>query len=116
MYQNRPIYWLFTSRKGAFQCIAYIHRMDKYSLERIRQKYLLPYIAFLNRKITIIQESSPLTTADSHRIAKLEAMIEECREYHDHLHEYSEQYFSFGLDDGVVKNYAMPGDVVAKLK
>lgn len=27
MYQNRPIYWLFSSKKGAFQCIAYMHRM-----------------------------------------------------------------------------------------
>src|SRR3712207_8451026 len=24
MYQNRPIYWLFASKKGAFQCIAYM--------------------------------------------------------------------------------------------
>ncbi|MCI5757900.1 MAG: BREX-1 system adenine-specific DNA-methyltransferase PglX, partial [Bacteroidales bacterium] len=42
-YQNRPIYWLFASKKGAFQCIAYMHRMNAYTAERIRAKYLLPY-------------------------------------------------------------------------
>ena len=26
MYQNRPIYWLFSSKKGAFQCLAYMHQ------------------------------------------------------------------------------------------
>lgn len=31
MYQNRPIYWLFASKKGTFQCIAYLHRMTPYT-------------------------------------------------------------------------------------
>ena len=30
MYQNRPIYWLFASKKGSFQVIAYMHRMNAY--------------------------------------------------------------------------------------
>lgn len=34
MYQNRPIYWLFSSKKGAFQCITYMHRMDAYTVEK----------------------------------------------------------------------------------
>lgn len=42
MYQNRPIYWLFSSKKGAFQVIAYMHRMNAYTAERVRSKYLLP--------------------------------------------------------------------------
>ena len=36
MYQNRPIYWLFSSKKGAFQVIAYMHRMNAYTAERVR--------------------------------------------------------------------------------
>lgn len=38
MYQNRPIYWMFASKKGAFQCIAYMHRMNPYTAECIRTK------------------------------------------------------------------------------
>jgi hypothetical protein len=37
-YQKRPIYWLFASPKGAFQVIAYMHRMNKYTIDKIRSK------------------------------------------------------------------------------
>lgn len=115
MYQNRPIYWLFSSKKGAFQCIAYMHRMDEYTLERIRQNYLLPYISFLDEKISAMQTSESLS-AETRQIAKWQTQLDECREYHDRLHQYSQKNISFDLDDGVVKNYALFGDVVAKLK
>ena len=116
MYQNRPIYWLFSSKKGAFQCIAYMHRMDEYTLERIRQNYLLPYISFLDEKISAMQTSESLSAAETRQIAKWQTQLDECREYHDRLHQYSQKNISFDLDDGVVKNYALFGDVVAKLK
>lgn len=116
MYQNRPIYWLFSSKKGAFQCITYMHRMDEYTLERIRQKYLLPYISFLDDKISAMQARDTLSTAETRQMTKLKTMLDECREYHDRLHQYSQKNISFDLDDGVVKNYALFGDVVAKLK
>jgi len=116
MYQKRPIYWLFSSKKGAFQCLAYMHRMDEYTLERIRQKYLLPYITYLDEKISAMQARGSLTTAESRQMTKLQNLLDECREYHDRLHQYSQQNISFDLDDGVVRNYALFGDVVAKLK
>ena len=116
MYQNRPIYWLFTSKKGAFQCITYMHRMDEYTLERIRQKYLLPYISHLESKVQALQARESLSTVESRQLTKLKTTIDECREYHDRLHQYSQQNITFDLDDGVVKNYALFGDVVAKLK
>lgn len=116
MYQNRPIYWLFRSKKGAFQCITYMHRMDEYTLERIRQKYLLPYISFLDDKISAMQSRDTLSTAETRQITKLKTILAECREYHDILHQYSQKNISFDLDDGVVKNYALFGNVVAKLK
>ncbi len=116
MYQNRPIYWLFSSKKGAFQCITYMHRMDEYTLERVRQKYLLPYISFLDEKISAIQSRDTLTTAESRQLSKLQTILDECREYHDRLHQYSQKNISFDLDDGVVKNYALFGDVLSKLK
>lgn len=36
MYQKRPIYWLFASTKGAFQCMVYMHRMDAYVVGKVR--------------------------------------------------------------------------------
>ena len=116
IYQNCPIYWLFRSKKGAFQCLTYMHRMDEYSLERIRQKYLLPYIEHLSERVKALKARDSLNIAETKQLNKLQKLLEECREYHDRFHQYSQQNLSFDLDDGVIKNYALMGDVVAKLK
>ena len=117
MYQNRPIYWLFASKKGTFQCIAYLHRMTPYTPERIRSKYLLPFIETLNRKIAELTTcAADLSTAERKKLDTLNKQLDECREYHDRLAVVAEQAIPLDLDDGVVVNYAKLGDVVAKLK
>lgn len=117
MYQNRPIYWLFASKKGTFQCIAYLHRMTPYTPERIRSKYLLPFIEILGRKIAdLTTRAADLSTAERKKLDTLNKQLEECREYHDRLAVVAEQAIPLDLDDGVVVNYAKLGDVVAKLK
>lgn len=117
MYQNRPIYWLFASKKGTFQCIAYLHRMTPYTPERIRSKYLLPFIEMIGRKIAdLTTRAADLSTAERKKLDTLNKQLEECREYHDRLAVVAEQAIPLDLDDGVVVNYAKLGDVVAKLK
>lgn len=117
MYQNRPIYWLFASKKGTFQCIAYLHRMTPYTPERIRSKYLLPFIETLGRKIAdLTTRAADLSTAERKKLDTLNKQLEECREYHDRLAVVAEQAIPLDLDDGVVVNYAKLGDVVSKLK
>ena len=117
MYQNRPIYWLFSSKKGAFQCIAYMHRMTPYTAEQIRTKYLLPYIEWLVQKQSEMEENAAnLNTAERRELDRLGTQIAECREYHDRLHEVADKQIAFDLDDGVVVNYAKMGDVVQKIK
>ena len=117
MYQNRPIYWLFASKKGAFQCIAYMHRMNAYTAERIRAKYLLPYIETLQTRITDLDaRRSELTTRETKQLQQLTKTLEECQEYHDRLQVVAEQAIAFDLDDGVVVNYAKFGDVLQKIK
>ena len=117
MYQNRPIYWLFASKKGAFQCIAYMHRMNAYTAERIRTKYLLPHIEWLLQKQSEMEENAAnLSTAERKKLDSIHKQIDECREYHDRLHVVADEQIAFDLDDGVVVNYAKFGDVLAKLK
>lgn len=117
MYQNRPIYWLFASKKGAFQCIAYMHRMNAYTAERIRAKYLLPYIETLQARITDLDaRRSELTTRETKQLQQLTKTLEECQEYHERLQVVAEQAIGFDLDDGVVVNYAKYGDVLQKIK
>ena len=117
MYQNRPIYWLFSSKKGAFQCLAYMHRMDAYTAERIRTKYLLPHIEWLIQKQNEMEANATnLNSQERKQLDNIVKQIEECREYHDRLHVVADEQIGFDLDDGVVVNYAKFGDVLSKIK
>ena len=117
MYQNRPIYWLFSSKKGAFQCLAYMHRMDAYTAERIRTKYLLPHIEWLMQKQSEMEANAAnLNARERKELDNIGKQIEECREYHDRLHVIADEQIAFDLDDGVVVNYAKFGDTLAKIK
>lgn len=117
MYHNRPIYWLFSSRKGAFQCLVYMHRMDAYTAERVRSKYLLPYMDWLLNRLHELEENAAnLSTVERREMDRITRQIAECREYHDRLHVVADRQEGFDLDDGVVVNYAKFGDVLAKLK
>ena len=117
MYQNRPIYWLFSSKKGAFQCLAYMHRMNAYTAERIRTKYLLPHIEWLVQQQTEMETNAAnLNARERKQLDSITRQLAECREYHDRLHTVADEQIAFDLDDGVVVNYAKFGDVLAKLK
>ena len=117
MYQNRPIYWLFSSKKGAFQVIAYMHRMNAYTAERVRSKYLLPYIEHLEAEIDKLDaHRAELSTKETKQLQALQKQLDECREYHERLQVVAEQAISFDLDDGVVVNYAKFGDILQKIK
>lgn len=117
MYQNRPIYWLFSSKKGAFKVLAYCHRMTRHTAELVRQKYLLPYIDRMKGRADEIQtKGANASAADRRQLKTLIANIAECEEYHTRLHAVADQQIAFDLDDGVVKNYALFGDVLSKIK
>lgn len=117
MYSNRPIYWLFSSKKGAFQCLAYMHRMNPYTAELVRSKYLLPYIDYLKGKIAEdTAKAASLSTVERRNLDKMQVALTECLEYEERLHNVADSQIGFDLDDGVVVNYAKYGDILAKLK
>lgn len=116
-YQRTPIYWLFESKRGAFQCITYMHRMNPYTVETIRTKYLLPHIESLNNLIVEMESrAASLTTQERRQLQKLQKDVEECMEYHERLHAVADEQIDFDLDDGVAVNHAKFGDIVRKLK
>lgn len=117
MYQNRPIYWLFASKKGAFQVLVYVHRMNVATVERIRSRYLLPYIERLNKRIDDLQANeSTLSTKQRNQLKNLRAQVAECEEYHNRLAVVAERGIVPNLDDGIIKNHALYGDIVTRLK
>ncbi|MDM1514585.1 SAM-dependent methyltransferase, partial [Myroides odoratimimus] len=56
MYKKKPIYWLFSSnvnkpQNAAFKVLVYMHRMDKYTVQKIQRNYLYPHQEHIKREI-----------------------------------------------------------------
>jgi len=103
MYKKTPIYWLFESPKGSFRVLTYMHRMDKYTLQKIRLNYLHRYIDHLSGEISRLKSNGD----NPRRLEKLENALIDCREYSDILKPLSDRQITFDLDDGVKKNYKL---------
>lgn len=116
-YQKRPVYWLFSSPKGAFQVLVYMHRMSKYTVEKIRSNYLLKHIHNLTARLESLEKTSAtLDRREQRELTKIAADLEECRAYELLLKNVADHQIEFDLDDGVKVNYAKFEDVVAVIK
>lgn len=117
MYQKKPIYWLFSSEKGAFQCLAYMHRMSKYTVDQIRTNYLMPYIEYLKSSVNGMQQNvANLTSSERKKLDRYQKDLNECVQYDIKLHDIANRMIEFDLDDGVANNYKLFEGVVAKIK
>ena len=115
-YGKKPIYWLFQSPEGHFQVLVYMHRMDKYTPQRVRQDYLQRYQEWLRREIESLeaQGEETLSTDPSKRLDTLRAAAADCRDYDAILKDVADQQIEIDLDDGVQNNYPTFGDAVAE--
>ena len=112
LYQKKPIYWLFSSAGGNFKVLVYMHRMDKFTVQKIRLNYLHKYIEYLTNQLEKLKANGATNrTAD-----KLEKALQDCREYDKILKPLADQQISFDLDDGVTVNYAKFKPAVAPIK
>ena len=117
MYSKKPIYWLFSSPKGAFQVLAYMHRMNAFTVEKIRSKYLIEHLKSLRSKISLLEKSeSSLSATESRVLDKLRRDIQECEHYDMTLKTVADMQINFDLDDGVTENYKLFKGVVAEIK
>lgn len=116
-YSKKPVYWLFASRKGAFQVLIYMHRMSAFSVVKIRSKYLIPHLSWLqNRVIYMEKNSASLSKTELKKLDFYRKQLLECEEYDLLLKDVADKQIDFDLDDGVTKNYALFKGVVAEIK
>ena len=116
-YKKKPIYWLFASKKGSFQVLVYMHRMNRFTVEKIRTKYLLPHLRYLHNNIDLqVSKGSSISRDDARKLDKLRTDLVECEEYDMLLKDKAEQQIEFDLDDGVTENYKLFEGVVGKIK
>lgn len=122
MYKKKPIYWLFTSntnspQKAAFKVLVYMHRMDRFTLSKIRNQYLHPHQEHLQSQHDALNaRAESLAKDEAKRLDLLGKQIIECRDFDDRLKALANQQITFDLDDGVTENYKLFAGVVGELK
>lgn len=115
-YKKKPIYWLFASEKGAFQVLTYMHRMNRFTAEKIRSKYLLKHLQYLQQEIGLMENRSGLSRDEQKRLDTLHTQYDECVRYELLLKDCADRQIPFDLDDGVTVNYELFKGVVASIK
>ena len=121
-YQKRPIYWLFDSgKKNGFKALIYLHRYQRDLLARMRTDYVHEQQERYRTQLSHLADALEYATgADKVRLTKqqkkLQEQSRELQTYEEKIHHLADQNIELDLDDGVKYNYALFGDVLAKIK
>ena len=122
-YKKRPIYWLFSSPKGSFNALIYMHRYTSSTVSTVLNEYLREYItkleaSFQHQERLAAGEGTPRQkAAASKETERLRKILLELREYeHDVLYPLASQQVAIDLDDGVKANYPKFYPALRKIK
>jgi len=122
-YKKRPIYWLFTSPKGSFNALIYMHRYRPDTVSIVLNDYLREFKTKLASQksnyehITISSASSASEkTKALKEIDKIKKILAELDEYErDTLYPLAARQIAIDLDDGVKVNYQKFGAALKKI-
>ncbi len=118
-YKKRPIYWMFSSPKGYFNVLIYLHRYTPDTINRILNSYLKEYIEKLKMYRTQqehIEVEGSVTEQNKARkeIDRINMILEDCMHYETEiLYPLATERIALDLDDGVLVNYNKLGSAVA---
>jgi SAM-dependent methyltransferase len=121
-YKKRPIYWLFSSPRGSFNALIYMHRYTPSTVSTVLNEYLREYRAKLSSSLqqqehlaagsgTPRQQAAAQKEADRLRKVLLELEAYE----HDVLYPLASRQLAIDLDDGVKVNYPKFGAALKKI-
>ena len=121
-YKKRPIYWLFSSAKGSFNALVYMHRYRPDTVSVVL-KYLRDYREKLTteRERQLAASINPATgQGDKTRAIKeaerLAKVLTELDDYErDTLYPLATEQLQIDLDDGVKVNYLKFGAALKKI-
>jgi type II restriction/modification system DNA methylase subunit YeeA len=119
-YKKRPIYWLFSSPKGSFNALIYMHRYRPDTISVILNDYLREYRVKLNAHKTHLEQVSISTGASNREktqalkeIDQVNKILAELKEYEDDiLYPLATRRLEIDLDDGVKVNYKKFGQAL----
>ena len=121
-YKKRPIYWLFSSPKGSFNALIYLHRYRPDTASIVLQ-YLRDFRSKLvserdhQEQMSISGSASPgEKTKALKRIEELKKILAELDDYErETLYPLATHQVALDLDDGVKVNYVKLGAALKKI-
>lgn len=123
-YKKRPIYWMFSSPKGTFQALIYMHRYRPDTVSVLLNDYLREFIRKLEAERARLEKLSddPAATQtqrtkalkDVGVIAKQLAELEEWER--EVIFPLAQAKIEIDLDDGVKRNYPRFGAALKPIK
>lgn len=122
-YKKRPIYWLFSSPKGTFNALIYMHRYRPDTVSIVLNDYLREFQTKLTARQSYLEtlsisESAPPSekTKALREIENLKRDIAELKDYERQtLYPLATQQIEIDLDDGVKVNYPKFGKALKKV-
>jgi type II restriction/modification system DNA methylase subunit YeeA len=122
-YKKCPIYWLFSSPKGSFNALIYLHRYRPDTVSVVLNDYLREFLAKLKARVENLRQievSADISQSEKTKAIKeitmLNKTIEELKDYErDVLYPLAIQQVQLDLDDGVKVNYPKLGAALKKV-
>ena len=122
-YKKRPIYWLFSSPKGSFNALIYMHRYRPDTASVVLNDYLREFRTKLTSHKNHLEAVSISASASQSEktkalkeIEKITKMIAEMEEYErEVLYPLATEQVEIDLDDGVKANYPKLGAALKKI-
>ena len=122
-YKKRPIYWLFSSPKGSFNALIYMHRYRPDTVSVVLNDYLREFRTKLTSSLDHqkrVEASADTSKAEKTKALKeiesLKKTIDELATWErDVLYPLATQQIEIDLDDGVKVNYAKFGAALKKI-
>lgn len=110
-YRKRPIYWLFSSPRGSFNALIYLHRYTPSTVSTVLNEYLREFQTKLKASLEQAERSNKAKEADGLRKKLVELDAYE----HEVLYPLATQRIAIDLDDGVKANYPKFGSALKKI-
>ena len=122
-YKKRPIYWMFSSPKGSFNALIYMHRYRPDTVSVVLNDYLREYRSKLEayraeqeRLSDSADASQSVRTKALKEGSRLGKTIDELADWErDVVYPLATQKIEIDLDDGVKANYPLFGSALKKI-
>jgi hypothetical protein len=122
-YKKRPIYWMFSSPKGTFNALIYMHRYRGDTVSVLLNDYLREFISKLEGERGRLEKLSDDPSASQGQrtkalkdMALIAKQIDELNEWErDVVFPLAQAKIEIDLDDGVKANYPKFGEALKKI-